>query len=141
MVARRAWIVLATVAALAPAVVSAQQTHDPNGDVFLGGPKYKKSKAPTSRTLKGTVTDDGGKPLGGALVTLTNIAKGEKVTFVTKQDGRYHFDELPFHLDYEVAASFGNLRSETKRLSQYDNTPEIVRILEVAPSKDDDAKH
>jgi hypothetical protein len=106
--------------------------------VFLGGPKYKKDKKPTSRMLKGTVVDDGGKPLEGALVTLTNVAKGEKVTFVTKQDGRYHFDELPFHTDYEVAAHFGNLRSETKRLSQYDNTPELVRVLEVAPVKDEE---
>ena len=112
------------------------QTRDPNGNVFLGGPKYKKDKKPTSRTLKGTVTDDTGKPLDGALVTLTNLIKGEKLTFITKKDGRYNFGELPFNVDYEVAAKFGNLRSETKKLSQYDNRAEAVRVLEIAPAKE-----
>ncbi len=134
MVVRRCFLSLAAVVLFLPAA-QAQQVHDPNGDVFLGGPKYKKEKTPTSRTLKGTVSDDSGKPLAGALVTLTNVSKGEKVTFITKSDGRYHFDDLPFHIDYEVSAQFADMKSETKKLSQYDNAPQAVRMLEVEPTK------
>ena len=76
----------------------------------------------------------------GALVTLTNLQKGEKITFITKKDGRYNFDDVAFNVDYEVAARSGNLHSEVKKLSQYDDTVNFVRILEVAPSKDDE-KH
>jgi Carboxypeptidase regulatory-like domain len=119
---------LATAALIAVALPCMHaQSRDPNGNVFLGGPKYKKDKKPTSRLLKGTVTDEDGKPLKGALVTLTNVAKGEKLTFITKEDGRYHFDDLAFNVDYEVAARFGDRRSAARKVSQYDNKPEAVR--------------
>lgn len=130
---RRLLLLAAALFLLAPGTVTAQQKTDPNSNVFMGGPKYKKDKKATSRSLKGTVTDDSGKPLEGALVTLKNDATGEKWTFITKQDGRYNFDDLSFTVDYEVAAQFKNLRSESRKLSQYDRTATIVRVLAVAP--------
>jgi hypothetical protein len=139
MVVRRILLFLAA-ATLALPLAQAQKAHDPGSDVFLGGPKYKKEKKPTSRTLRGTVTDDSGKPLAGALVTLTNVAKGEKLTFITKADGRYHFDELPFRVDYEVSAQYEKMRSPVKKLSQYDDATPAVRILEVEPEKTADSK-
>ncbi|MDQ2774739.1 MAG: carboxypeptidase-like regulatory domain-containing protein, partial [Acidobacteriota bacterium] len=111
----------------------AQQTTDPNGNVFMGGPKYKKDKTPTSRFLKGTVTDDAGKPLAGALVTLTNETTKDQLTFITKQGGRYNFSDLSFTTDYEVIARFKDMQSEPRKLSQYDHTANIVRILAVGP--------
>ena len=129
---RRLLLLAAALFLLAPGTVTAQQKTDPNSNVFMGGPKYKKDKKATSRSLKGTVTDDSGKPLEGALVTLKNDATGEKWTFITKQDGRYNFDDLSFTVDYEVAAQFKSLHSEPRKLSQYDHTPAMVRILEVA---------
>ena len=82
--------------------------------MFVGGPKYKKDKTPTSRFLKGTVTDDSGKPIEGALVTLTNKANNDKWTFITKKDGRYNFAELSFTVDYELVARFQDMQSETR---------------------------
>lgn len=121
------------------------QITDPNPSqkpsVFLGGPKDKKEKNPTSKTLRGTVTDDAGKPLGGALVTLTDLKSKEKKTFITKTDGRYVFEGLSFTVDYGVAARFKDERSELRKLSQYDHTASIVRILQVEPvSVNDDPK-
>lgn len=113
------------------------QVTDPNPaqkpSVFLGGPKDKKEKNPTSKTLRGTVTDDAGKPVSGALVTLTDLKTKEKKTFITKDDGRYNFEGLSFTVDYQVAAVFKDERSELRKLSQYDHTASIVRILEVEP--------
>lgn len=126
-----------TVAALlfSPAVFG--QISDPNPaqkpNVFLGGPKGKKEKNATSKSLRGTVTDDTGRPLTGALVTLTDTKSKEKKTFITKNDGRYNFDGLSFTVDYEVAAQFKDEHSELRKLSQYDHTPSIVRILQVEP--------
>ncbi|MDQ2776534.1 MAG: hypothetical protein M3Y57_16700, partial [Acidobacteriota bacterium] len=60
---RRRLLLAAALIAIAGIPAIAQQTTDPNGNVFMGGPKYKKDKTPTSRFLKGTVTDDAGKPL------------------------------------------------------------------------------
>ncbi|MBV9084671.1 MAG: carboxypeptidase regulatory-like domain-containing protein [Acidobacteriaceae bacterium] len=123
-------IIVALAATLAAGAAFAQKTEtDPN--VFLGGPKYKKDKAPKSRSLKGTVVDDTGKPLEGALVTLTDTKTNHKLTFFTKNDGRYNFDDLSFSVDYEVMARFKDMQSEPRKLSQYDHTPNAVRILEV----------
>ncbi len=111
------------------------QKQDPNPDkkppTFLGGPKSKKDKIPTSRFLHGTVVDEFGKPLNGALVTLTNGKSGEKTTFITKADGKYSFDELSFTVDYDLQARFQTSNSSSRKLSQYDRTADVVRILEV----------
>jgi hypothetical protein len=101
--------------------------------VFMGGPKYKKDKTPTSRSVKGTVTDTTGRPRSGALVTLTNKSTNDKLTFVTKADGLYRFDDLSFTTDYELDARYKNMVSEPRKLSQYDHKAETVRILEVGP--------
>lgn len=129
--------VLGATVGLLPAQIT--DTRDPN--VFLGGPKQKKDKKATSRFLRGTVVDDTGKPLEGALVTLLDTKKNTRTTFITKKDGRYNFDDLSFTIDYEVSARFKNLQSEPRKLSQYDHTVSMVRILQVAePLADGDAK-
>ena len=116
----------------------AAQITDPNPaqkpNVFLGGAKEKKEKKATSRTLRGTVTDDSGKPLEGALVTLRDTKSNDQTTFITKKDGRYNFAQLSFTNDYEVEARFKTKQSEPRKLSQYDRTVDIVRILQVAES-------
>ncbi|MBV8553799.1 MAG: carboxypeptidase regulatory-like domain-containing protein [Acidobacteriaceae bacterium] len=93
----------------------------------------KKQKAATSRTLNGQVVDDTGKPLEGALVTLTNMATKERTEFFTKKDGRYNFADLNFNIDYQVQARYKNLNSELRKLSQYDKAPKMVRILQINP--------
>ena len=105
--------------------------HEPS--VFLGNhrPPNKKEKAPTSRSVKGKVVDGSGQPLEGALVTLTDTKSNEKRTFITKQEGRYNFDDLSFTIDYQLSARYKDLVSEPKKLSQYDRTPNIVRILDI----------
>lgn len=110
-------------------------TEDANGYATLNNHRpliQKKEKAPTSRTLTGKVVDDTGQPLEGALVTLTDIKAHQKTTVITKKDGRYNFDDLSFTLDYEVQAKFKDGTSPARKLSQYDHTANVVRILEIA---------
>ena len=97
----------------------------------LGGPKYKKEKAPTTRYLHGTVTDETNQPVAGALVTLHNAKTNDKLTFITKKDGRYHFDDVAFNVDYSVQARFKKEVSAERKISQYDNRPDVVRMLEL----------
>ncbi len=104
-------------------------THKPS--VFLGGEKEKKNAPITSRSVKGVVLDIGGQPTEGALVTLSDLKNKEKWTFITKADGKYHFDELSFVVDYEVIARKGVEVSITKKLSQYDHSPAVTRNLEL----------
>ena len=117
---------------------SAQQTADPalnshpNDRATFGNNKPpKKDKAPTSRIVTGQVTDETGRPLEGAMVTLTDKASNERTTFFTKKDGRYQFEELSFNKDYEVQARYKEASSDSRKLSQYDTTPRPVRVLQI----------
>lgn len=113
-------------------VTDSNPAHVPDANIENHRPLIqKKQKAPTSRTLKGTVVDDSGAPLEGALVTLTNEKTNEKTNFFTKKDGRFLFEDLSFTIDYEVQAKFKDQISEVRKLSQYDHTPNIVRILAI----------
>jgi len=112
----------------------AQQTQDSSPPVFLDNHRpliQKKDKPATSRTVSGQVVDDSGQPLEGALVTLIDGKTKAKQEFFTKKDGRYKFDDLSFSVDYELRAKWKNLASEERKLSQYDHTARIVRMLEV----------
>jgi hypothetical protein len=119
------------------ATASAQVT-DPNPahapSVFLGNkrPPNKKDKKPTSRSVTGKVVDGSGTPLEGALVTVTDTKAAEKRTFITKKDGHYNFDNLSFTVDYQLQARYKDAVSEPRKLSQYDRTADLVRILDVA---------
>ncbi len=142
----RLLLALATIAAIS-GTARAQSTdsnpaHQPS--VFLGNhrPPNKKEKAPTSRSVKGKVVDRSGQPLQGALVTLTDTKSNEKRTFITKQDGRYNFDDLSFTIDYRLEGRYKDMVSEPRKLSQYDRTPNLVRILDISspPSPATEAK-
>jgi hypothetical protein len=108
-------------------------------DVFLDNHRpivKKKDKAPTSRDVSGKVVDVSGQPISGALVTLTNTKTNSKVTFITKNDGRYSFGDLSFTIDYQLQAKFKDSTTDPRKISQYDRNPSVVRILEL----DDSAK-
>ena len=128
---------LALSAAAVSVALSHAQANNPNPvahspDVFLSNHKPpKKEKNPTTRTVTGQVTDETGQPLEVALVTLTDAKTKEKTTFFTKKDGRYHFEDLSFTIDYDVLARYKDKSSELRKLSQYDRTPRPVRILEI----------
>jgi Carboxypeptidase regulatory-like domain len=110
----------------------AQGQADPRGNVILGNDRPKKDKkAPTTRSVKGKVTDDAGKPLDHALVTLTNEVTHVSLTFSTKAGGQYYFDDLSFTTDYKLAAQYKDKKSQVRTLSQYDRAPNIVRILQI----------
>ena len=113
-------------------VVDSNPAHVPDANIENHRPLIqKKQKAPTARTLKGTVVDDAGAPLEGALVTLTNEKTHEKTSFFTKKDGRFLFEDLSFTIDYDVQAKYKDQTSDPRKLSQYDHTANVVRILEI----------
>ena len=123
-------------------------TPEGNAPVFLDNHRPlnpKKEKNPTTRTVTGQVVDDSGQPLDGALVTLVDQKTKERHEFFTKKDGRYKFEDLSFSVDYQLQAKWKTLTSEERKLSQYDHSPRIVRLLEVttpegAPPPSSEAK-
>jgi len=83
-------------------------------------PDAKKTK-PTSKTLTGTVTDKGDKPLPGAVVYLKNTKTLAVKSFFAEKDGTYRFPQLSLNTDYEVYAEKDGKKSATKSVSQFDD--------------------
>jgi len=136
--------VLLSMALIGAAAIFAQaqtsqtpQSDTTHSDVYLDNHRpliQKREKPPTARTVTGKVVDDSGQPVEGALVTLTNDSTKDQRQAVTKKDGRYNFDDVSFTIDYEVKAQYKNLSSEPRKLSQYDHSAKVVRILELQPA-------
>lgn len=127
---------------------------DTNPDFFKKLPEVNPKDLP-SREMSGIVRDAYDNPVRGAIVTLTNLKTKAARSFVTKEDGRYNFDQVIKADDYEVRARFRGRNSETKKLTTYDprnkavmnlhfdksiDEPEAADKPEAAPAKSEEAK-
>jgi len=138
------WLPIGTVVIVASVSATyAQQVTDNNPghapDAVLDNHRpliQKREKPATTRTVSGKVVDGSGQPLEGALVTLTNTATKERREYFTKQDGRYSFEQLSFTIDYELQARYKDTNGEVKKLSEFDKSPKMVRILEISKTAD-----
>jgi hypothetical protein len=92
----------------------------PLGGIPPSDPNAKKTK-PTSKTLTGTVTDKGDKPIPGAVVYLKNMKTLAVKSFFAEKDGTYRFPQLSLNTDYEVYAEKDSKKSSTKSVSQFDD--------------------
>jgi hypothetical protein len=77
-----------------------------------------------TRTLSGIVTNDG-EPIKGAVVQIENCATLQLRSFITQQDGGYHFAGLLFDVDYQVWAKRGAMESKRKTLSQFNGKKDV----------------
>jgi len=74
----------------------------------------------TSRSLKGTVSDQHQVPLKGAVVQVRNEETNGVVSYITGVDGRYSFKRLKGDTDYHIWATVHGHRSKRKNLSLFD---------------------
>jgi hypothetical protein len=81
--------------------------------------------AAANRTLRGMVMNDG-EPIRGAVVQLETCATLEIRTFITQNDGQYHFSGLTYGVDYQVWAKRGDRESRKKTLSQFNEQPSVT---------------
>jgi Carboxypeptidase regulatory-like domain len=119
--------------AFAQQISDPNPAHAPSAEIDNKRPLIsKKEKAPTTRTVSGKVVDEvSGTPLKGAIVTLTDLSTKEKRESITKEDGRYSFEDLSFTVDYQLSARYKNAVTDVRKLSQYDHSPKSVRILSI----------
>jgi hypothetical protein len=87
--------------------------------VLTKDPPVDKSR---QRDLKGIVKDEQDNPVEGALVQLKDLKTGKAQTFRTKKDGTYLFYDLNMDIDYELKATYDDLKTAvTKKVSKYDS--------------------
>jgi hypothetical protein len=78
------------------------------------------------RNLSGLVTDPGHEPLRGAIVEI-QAGEGTPVeSYITGEDGRYHFKRLNSEMDYTVWVIFRKRHSKSKSISKFDSKEDKV---------------
>lgn len=84
-------------------------------------PAQKKSKEDdSSRTVQGIVVDAGGKPVPQAAVQLKDTRTLQVLSFITKDDGSYHFAGLKTDTEYQLKAEHAGMATDWKRISVFD---------------------
>lgn len=87
------------------------------------------------RTLQGQVVDDREAPLANAVVYLKNTRSLAVRSYISGQDGSYHFSGLAQNVDFEVYAEKDGQKSDTKTLSGFDSRAKSVINLKVPVGK------
>lgn len=73
------------------------------------------------------MTDASGKPLDKAVVQLKDTKSLQIRSFITNQDGTYHFAGLSPNVEYQLKAEFQGASSGKKTLSVF-NSKKLVTI-------------
>jgi hypothetical protein len=125
---KRIWLVLAVTLALSAPACFAQTTY------AQGKPKKGES---ATRSAQGAVTNADDSPAVGAIVQLENTKTLQIRSFITQEDGIYHFYELNADVDYKLKAEDkkSGAASDTKTLSSFDSRKQAIINLKLSPKK------
>jgi Carboxypeptidase regulatory-like domain len=95
----------------------------------------KKSQDTTTRNLEGFVTDPAGQRVAKAVVQLKNTKNLQIRSFITQEDGSYHFMGLSADVEYEVKAERDGAASSWKSLSVFNSKKAPVINLKLKVKK------
>jgi hypothetical protein len=99
---------------------------------LLSQDNKKLNEDPNSRSVQGVVSDASRKPVTGGVVQLKDTKTLQIRSYVTKDDGAYHFAGLSTNVDYELRADTpAGQSSGTKRLSNFDSRKTATINLQV----------
>jgi hypothetical protein len=91
--------------------------------------KKSKKEQSTVRNLQGTVSDKEDKPVVGAVVHLKDVRTLQMRSYISKENGEYHFSGLKIDDDYEVEARNNDMTSGPKKISIFDNRRIVIQNL------------
>jgi hypothetical protein len=92
----------------------------------------KENEDRQTRSVQGVVTDNADTPLEGAVVQLKDTKSLQIRSFITKQNGTFHFHSLNPDIDYELRAEHKGANSGSKTLSSFDGRKSAVINLKVS---------
>jgi len=90
----------------------------------------KLNEDPNTRSVTGVVTE-AGAPVSGANVQLKDTKTLQIRSYVTHDDGTYHFAGLSTNVDYELKAEHDGHSSGTKTLSNFNGRKAAVIDLKL----------
>ena len=127
-------VFLLVLASVAPAQHQNPSPGD-NSNVILENNRTKPEKESNTRTIDGTVKDAADNPLTEAIVQLKNTKTATVVDYITKDDGRFVFSDLPMDVNFELVAKHGDITTPVKKVSIYDTRKHVILNFQVAAAK------
>jgi hypothetical protein len=86
-----------------------------------------RAAGPATRTIQGTVLDEHGKPVAGAIVLIKNTKTLGVRSYIAQKDGTFHFYGLSTDVNYQLRAEANGITSKSKTVSVF-NSHKIVRL-------------
>jgi Carboxypeptidase regulatory-like domain len=122
---------------LVAGIAFAQQNAGPDDkpNVYLQNDRPKNQKESNTRTILGTVKDASDNVVSEAIVQLKDMKTLKVIDFVTRDDGRFAFNDLPMDINYELAAKHADLTAPVKKVSVYDTRKSVVLNFQLTAAK------
>lgn len=89
----------------------------------------------TNRSVEGIVRDATDTPLKGAVVYLKDTRTLAIKSFLSDEDGNFHFSQLSNNTDYEIYAEYNGKRSKARGISSFDSKSEFNFTLKIDVNK------
>ena len=83
------------------------------------------------KQLQGKVFTASGAPINGAIVYLENTRNNDIKSYISDNNGAYHFANLSADTDYSVWAAFKGKKSPTKTVSSFDSKKNVFLDLHI----------
>ena len=109
---RRALSIFAVVLLVATALAAQKKTRE------------ERREEATTRSAQGLVTGPDDAPIAGAVVQVKDMRTLQVRSFITQNDGAYHFSGLKNDTDYQLTAKSGEMTAPPRTLSIFDNRKE-----------------
>src|SRR5579863_21854 len=86
----------------------------------------KKNEDTTTRTVEGMVSNAANQPVAKAVVQLKNVKTLQIRSFITSDDGSYHFAGLGTDVEYQLKADHEGATTSWKTLSVFNTKKTAV---------------
>jgi Carboxypeptidase regulatory-like domain len=93
--------------------------------------KSRKDQAAATRSVEGQVTGPSNNSVSGAVVQLKDMRTLQIRSFITKNDGQYHFSGLKTDNDYQVKAKYNAMTAGPKTISVFDDRSVVTIDLKL----------
>ena len=87
------------------------------------------------RAVRGTVKDQNGHVLAGAVVQIEDRSSLQIRSYLTQGDGAYHFEDLSADLTYHLRAKYAGVSGHERVLSRYKSKTAAVVDLTIDLAK------